>query len=98
MIQRLAFVVPVALGMFGAGMALHGQEPPRGGGPGGPGGPPFLGIAIFSALDADHDNSLTAAEIAASSSALKALDKNGDGKVTADEFPAGRGGPGGRGG
>jgi hypothetical protein len=96
MVQRLAIVVPVAVALLGAAGTIKGQEPPRGGGPGGPGGP-FAGIAIFSALDADHDNALSASEIAGSSAALKALDKNADGKVTADEFPAGRGGPGGRG-
>jgi Ca2+-binding EF-hand superfamily protein len=85
-----------------AAAAMSAQEPPRQGGPGGPG---MRGVAIFQALDADHDNSLSAAEIDAASAGLKQLDKNGDGKVTADEFPPprpagpGRGGEGrGRGG
>src|SRR3954465_12127787 len=110
MVDRLPIV---ALVVFGAapGVPAHpfdepravpgrveAQEPQRGGAPGGPGGGPGAGFAIFAALDGDHDNTLSASEIAGAASALKALDKNGDGKVTADEFPAGRGGPGGRGG
>jgi Ca2+-binding EF-hand superfamily protein len=78
-----------------AASAMSAQEPPRQGGPGGPG---MRGVAIFQALDTDHDNTLTAAEIDAASAGLKQLDKNGDGKVTADEFPAPRpAAPGGRG-
>src|SRR5204863_7816906 len=76
------------------------QEPQGPGGPGGPGGrggPGGAGFAIFAALDADHDNTLNAAEIGNAAAVLKPLDRNGDGRVTADEFPAGRGGPGGPG-
>lgn len=72
------------------------QEPPRQGGPGGPGGPP-RGFAIFGALDTDHDNALSAAEIDAAPAVLKALDRNGDGRIAGDEFPAGRGRGEGRG-
>lgn len=92
MMQRLALPVFVLLATF----AVHGQEPPRQGGPGG--GPP-RGFAIFQALDADHDNTLSAAEIDAAPTVLKAMDKNGDGTVTADEIPmpAGRGRGEGRG-
>ena len=85
-----------------AAAGIHAQEPQRPGGPGGPGGPPSPGFAIFAALDADHNNALSAAEIDNASAVLKQLDRNGDGKLTPDEFPAGRGGPaagpGGRGG
>jgi Ca2+-binding EF-hand superfamily protein len=76
------------------------QEPQRPAGPGGPGGvPPFAGRALFIALDTDHDNTLSAAEIAAAAAGLKQLDRNGDGNLTADELPAmpGGRGPGGRG-
>src|SRR5690242_10576207 len=76
-----------------AAAGLVGQEPPRGGGPG-----PGRGFAIFGALDTDHDNTLSAAEIDAAAAVLKALDRNGDGRIAGDEFPAGRGGPGGPGG
>jgi Ca2+-binding EF-hand superfamily protein len=93
MMQRLAVPVIVLLGAF----AVHAQEPPRQGGPGGFGLP--RGFAIFQALDTDHDNALSTAEIDAAASVLKAMDKNGDGRVTADEIPmpAGRGRGEGRG-
>jgi len=42
--------------------------------------------AIIAALDANHDGVIDASEIANASSALKALDKNGDGKLTQDEL------------
>jgi Ca2+-binding EF-hand superfamily protein len=92
MIQRFSVI---AFGML-ATVGILAQEPQRPGGPGGPGGG-SPGVAIFGALDADHDNTLSAAEIGNAATVLKQLDKNGDGRVTADEFPAGRGGPAGRG-
>lgn len=51
---------------------------------------------IVGALDGNHDGVIDADEIANASRALQALDKNGDGKLTPDEFhphPPG-GGPG----
>src|SRR5947208_12526790 len=91
MIQRFAIPAVVLAATFGAAV----QEPPRQGGPGVPGGPGFgRGIAIFGALDTDHDNSLSPTEIDAAPAILKALDKNGDGRIAGDEFPAGRGGRG----
>ncbi len=61
--------------------------PPQGG-PGGQGGqggkrpmPPLI-----SALDANHDGVIDADEIAGASAALKKLDKNGDGKLSREEF------------
>ncbi len=64
------------------------------------GGPPPGRLA--SALDADHDGTISAAEIRSSSSALKVLDVNGDGQLTSDEvrppFDGGRRGRGGEGG
>lgn len=41
---------------------------------------------IIGALDANHDGVIDATEIANASTALKALDTNGDGKLTRDEF------------
>jgi hypothetical protein len=56
--------------------------------------------AIVAALDANHDGVIDATEIANASAALKSLDKNGDGKLTPDEFmgprPQRPGGPGNR--
>jgi hypothetical protein len=81
-----------------------GNRPPRGeaGGPGGPGGggqrfvPP-----IVAALDANGDSVIDEKEIENATAALKKLDKNGDGKLTREEFmgmrPGGPGGPGMRG-
>jgi hypothetical protein len=40
----------------------------------------------MEALDANHDGEIDANEIANASAALKALDKNGDGKLTQDEL------------
>lgn len=40
---------------------------------------------ILSALDTDHDGVISAAEIDNAPAALRKLDKNGDGQITADE-------------
>ena len=49
---------------------------------------------LIAALDANHDGVIDAAEIANASAALRTLDKNGDGKLTRDEFaPRPPGGP-----
>jgi Ca2+-binding EF-hand superfamily protein len=40
----------------------------------------------MEALDANHDGVIDENEIANASAALKALDKNGDGKLTQDEL------------
>jgi hypothetical protein len=61
---------------------------------------------IFAALDTDGDGVISAAELANAAASLAKLDKNGDGKLTPDEFmgprgegrgPRGHGGPGGPG-
>jgi hypothetical protein len=66
------------------GPPMRGQRPPP---------PP-----IIAALDANHDGVIDANEIANASAALRSLDKNGDGKLTPDEFmgprPQRPGGPG----
>jgi hypothetical protein len=75
-----------------AGGPPQGGPGGQGGGPGGPGGHRPV-PAIIAALDANHDGVIDADEIANASAALKTLDKNGDGKLTRDEFmgkPPGR--------
>lgn len=44
------------------------------------------GPALVGALDANHDRVIDAEEIANASAVLKGLDKNGDGKLTPEEF------------
>jgi len=76
--------------------AADGQQapPPP---PGGPGRPGFK-LPLMTALDTDGDGVLSAQEIANAPTALKTLDKNGDGDLTPDEFHGmargGRRGPG----
>ena len=61
-----------------------GREGRGPGGPGGPGG--FMrNDPVMSALDANHDGTLSVDEIRNAPAALKTLDKNGDGKLTEDE-------------
>jgi len=43
-------------------------------------------LPLVEALDANHDGIIDSNEIANASAALKTLDKNGDGKLTADEY------------
>jgi len=76
-----------------------GRFPQREGGPGGGPGierwrPPSLPLIVV--LDANDDGVIDAEEVANASAALKKLDKNADGKLTADEYrPIPPGGPGG---
>lgn len=55
---------------------------------------------LVAALDANHDGVIDASEIDNAAAALRTLDKNGDGKLTAEELrpkhPRGAGGPEGR--
>lgn len=85
-----------------------GQRPPNGqdGRPGGPGGMRPMNPFV-EALDLNKDGTIDADELAKAGVSLKKLDKNGDGKITPDEYrpqrPGGQGGegrpgvPGGRG-
>lgn len=41
---------------------------------------------IFTALDADHDSVISSGEIQNAADALRRLDRNGDGKLTIEEF------------
>jgi len=96
-------VLSLALGATTSLIAQDGPPAGRESGPGGPRGqggqrqpPPVIG-----ALDANQDGEIDATEIANASAALKKLDKNGDGKLSADEFmgprPGGQRGQGGEG-
>ena len=66
-----------------------------------PGGPGGQRPAIINALDANKDGKLDATEITNATAALKTLDKNGDGEITAEEMfgprPEGNRRPGGGG-
>jgi hypothetical protein len=94
--------MPPLPGTPGGPPALEGQPPsPDGTGPNGLGGgstnhPPVP--LIVAALDLNGDGIIDANEIAQAAESLKKLDKNGDGKLTPDEFhprhPGGPGGPG----
>ena len=97
--MKTALTLAAVLGALS--LTAYAQDaggPPQGGPGGGPGGPGGPGghrpvPAIIAALDANHDGVIDADEIANASAALKTLDKNGDGKLTRDEFmgkPPGR--------
>ena len=86
--MNITTLVALTLGL--GAFTLLAQD--QGGGPGGPpgrggrfGGPPPTG-PLMIALDANKDGELDATEIANASAALKKLDKNGDGKLSADEL------------
>ena len=93
----------LALGVSGwmltaqdSGRPTPNDQGPPNGGPAGPGGPhhrPRPG-PLFVALDTNRDGVIDAAEIANASAALKALDKNGDGKLTPNELIPPPPGPG----
>jgi EF hand len=94
--------VSVLLCLAPALTAWAGQDAPRGGPPGPPQPPQMMTASpLLRVIDADHDQTITAAELAGATAALRTLDANGDGKLTRDEarmeMPA-RGGPGGPGG
>lgn len=100
--KHKAKILIITLGL-GATALLVAQDAPRIGDGGRPprGGPHHRPPppAIIAALDANHDGIIDATEIANASALLMSLDKNGDGKLTPDEFmgprPEGPGGPGG---
>ena len=86
-----------AMAQSGGGMPPGGAGARDSGFQGGPGEgnrPPRQPLEL--ALDANGDGVIGADEIANAAAALKTLDKNGDGKLTEDEYrpprPDGRGG------
>ena len=101
-------LLTLALGATTCLLNAQDANPPQvgPGGAGGPGGPRGMGQRppnpVIEALDLNKDGTIDGDEIAKASDSLKKLDKNGDGKLTPDEFrpqrPGGPGGPGGTGG
>ena len=85
----------------GQGGGPEGRGGPGGGGLGGAGGQRPMS-PIIEALDTNKDGTIDADELAKAADSLKKLDKNGDGKITEDEYrpqrPGGQGGPGAGGG
>ena len=101
-----AGIVVIAVGLLacltiaqppgGRGVGRQGRGPRPGGGDFGP--PRF---PVMTALDANQDGEISAAEVENAAAALKKLDRNSDGKLSQEELRpqfAGRGGPGGPGG
>lgn len=91
----VGFPLVLAFGLAGVlpalvAIAASAQPPtdlPPGRGPGGPGGHHRgPGNPIARVLDADRDGEISAAELANATAAIKALDRNGDGTVSADEL------------
>ena len=77
-------LLTLAIGLaMGAAIAQDLDGPPRP--PGGKGHRPPPS-PIVTALDLNHDGTIDADEIAKAAASLKTLDKNGDGKLTKDEF------------
>ena len=105
--QSLALVVGLMGGDRPSGDQSRGDRPqedrpPGEGRPGAQSGQGFRPVSpIIEALDINKDGTIDAEELAKAAESLKKLDKNGDGKITEEEFrpqrPAGQGGPGGEG-
>jgi hypothetical protein len=89
----LLTVLALGISAFIAGAQDNNDGPPGSGGPGGQGGPGGPGrhhrpppLPIVTALDVNHDGIIDSNEIANASAELLTLDKNGDGKLTPDEY------------
>jgi Ca2+-binding EF-hand superfamily protein len=79
------------------GVVALARQAPDVGAPGDRGPARLSGFALMTALDRDGQPGLSATDIAGAADALKTLDRNSDGRITADELPAfGRGRSGGR--
>ena len=80
--------------LFTAAVVAAPQDP--GGRQGGSGGFPQMASPLATAIDVNHDNTISATEIDGAPAALKTLDRNNDGRLAGDELmPAmGRGGEG----
>ena len=89
-----------ALTLGATSMLASAQDPRPPGGGGGPGGGGRPMSPIIAALDTNKDGEIDMKEIEGAVAALKALDKNGDGKLSGEDIrpPRGDRGPGGQGG
>ncbi len=85
--KRSLFAIGLLIGAALLARAVWAQQPGRAG----------AQNPLLQVFDADHDGTLSAAEIDAAAKALRARDANKDGNLTADELPRGQGGRGGRG-
>jgi hypothetical protein len=78
--------VMLALTVAGSGILVYAQEQGASSSSEQKGGhrpPPF---PLIEVLDKNHDRVIDALEISNAVNALRSLDKNGDGKLTPDEF------------
>jgi len=80
----------ILLALGASAFIVNAQDaggPPPDGGPGG-GGPRHRPppLPLITALDVNHDGVIDSNEIANASAELLTLDKNGDGKLTPDEY------------
>jgi hypothetical protein len=93
--MKMKALLASAIALSFTSSIVTAQDSPGGRGPGGRPGSP-----IMAALDANKDGEIDATELANATTALKALDKDGDGKLAGDEIrpPRRRGGPDGHGG
>jgi hypothetical protein len=90
--KNLIALAIIALGSAALLASAQDNHPPGdgplsgGGGPGGPRGHRHPPLPIIAVLDANHDGIIDSNEIANASATLLTLDKNGDGKLAADEY------------
>ncbi len=80
-VARGAGAVALALAFGGAVAVMQDRGPADGRRPGSPGRSPLV-----NAIDTDHDGTISAAEISQAPEALKTLDRNADGQLTAEEL------------
>ena len=93
--MKRAFLFTAVGAVFAVAFTMHAQPSRGGGGPGGPRS--FISsFPVTIALDTNKDGVISAGEIDAAASSLKKADKNGDGKISADELRPNSGGRGGR--
>ncbi|HVM59506.1 MAG TPA: hypothetical protein VMV72_01455 [Verrucomicrobiae bacterium] len=83
--KKSMMITALALSLSALGATAQDEGGPPPGDPGDFRGPPPVPLLV-SAIDRNHDGLIDSNEIANASAALKTLDKNGDGKLTPDEY------------